>query len=108
MMRATPGKEHIKVSVSRSYMTDGRYYVTVKYDCDPYALPASGSAQAQEGMLYKWFGVGDSLETSLKKATCEAISNLKEEWERREHTIDLRLQLQDVCINHMADCGEEK
>jgi len=100
--RMTPPDEDIVVTVTESLMTREGYNVTAYYKSDPYTIPCFGDGYAQKGTFYPW--LGDSLEASLKKATCDAIKDLKGRWLLREKRIDDNKARVDFCLKHIKEC----
>lgn len=99
-----PPDEDIVINTFENRMSRGRYYVDASYKSDPYLTKAIGSGHAQAGTFHKLFGIGDSLEASLKKETCKAVKELKQEWVSRELEIQERKRLSRLCKDHIKEC----
>jgi len=102
-----PSDATIKIEVWENRMMRGRFIVQATYTDDPYKLKTSGDSYAEEGLLHRWFGIGDSFETSLKKATCEAIQELKQEWDMREADRIRTENLEKFCMSVVHKCPDK-
>jgi hypothetical protein len=101
-----PNDDDIKIEVFESIITKNRYTVRASFDPDqdPYVYKCSGEGYAQEGTFYKWLNFGDSLEASLKKATCVAIKELKRDWLQRESRRKINVGLTNICKEFVKEC----
>ena len=103
---AYPPDSDIEISVMETY-DKGRFQVRAIYKNDPYKCKTADYAYAEQGLLY-FLGIGDSFETSLKKATCKAIKGLKEEWRKRETSRNNEKVAEEACVKFVKECGEKR
>ena len=97
----------IIVEVSKSFLNEERYTVEASYKNDPFKQPTHGYGYAERGLLLRWFGIGDSLDVQLKKATCKAIENLKINHAVRLSKRDFMKFLNEKAQSHVKSCMEK-
>lgn len=94
----------IEIKVYSNLMTVGRYTVYATYHEPNKGLEISGEAYAQETPFHKLVGWGDSLETSLKKATCRAITDLNKNYELYKERVKEANRISDIVKNQRDKC----
>ena len=99
--------DNIIVEVSKSFLHSERYTVTAQYKNDPFKQPTYGYGYAERGILLRWFGIGDSLDVQLKKATCKAIENLKAKHTARLDKREFMKFLNEKAQAHVKSCMEK-
>ena len=103
-----PSDETIVINIYDNLMTHGCYNICASYSDDPYTRTTYGWGHARKGTFYDLLGIGDSLETSMKKGTCAAIKELKEEYEKYEAKLKRIHDMETLCHNHILNCGDNK
>lgn len=98
----------IIVEVSKSFLNEERYTVEARYKNDPFKQPTCGYGYAERGLLLSWFGIGDSLDVSLKKATCKAIEDLKIKHAARLGKREFMKFLNEKAQSHVKSCMEKE
>ncbi len=99
--------DNIIVEVSKSFLNEERYTVTACYKNDPFKQPTCGYGYAERGVMLRWFGIGESLDVQLKKATCKAIENLKTKHAARLGKRDFMKFLNEKAQSHVKFCMEK-
>lgn len=103
----TMSDDNIIVEVSKSFLNEERYTVEARYKNDPFKIPTCGYGYAERGILLRWFGIGDSLNVQLKKATCQAIENLKAKHTVRLGKRDFMRFLNEKAQSYVKSCMEK-
>jgi hypothetical protein len=100
--------DDIIVEVSKSFLHSERYTVIAHYKNDPFKQPTCGYGYAERGLLLRWFGIGDSLDVQLKKATCKAIEDLKIKHTARLGKREFMKFLNEKAQSHVKSCMEKE
>jgi len=100
-------EDNIIVEVSKSFLHSERYTITAHYKNDPFKQPTYGYGYAERGLLLRWFGIGDSLNIQLKKATCKAIEDLKVKHVDRLGKREFMRFLNEKAQAHVKSCMEK-
>jgi hypothetical protein len=101
--------EDIVVEVYPNFMTYGRYTVYAynkNYKDDGGKI--TGEAYAQENMaLFRWLGIGTSLEVQLKQATCDAIKDFKNNYAEYKKRQEFLKFLNDKAQLYAKNCPKD-
>lgn len=96
--------DDIEVQVSTSFLDGNRYVVYAYYKGDE-ENRACGTGYFDWGFFSRRLG-GESFDTRLKRATCEAIKNLKIEYESNERQKNSAIALNEKVKCYAKDCLE--
>jgi hypothetical protein len=95
--------DDIVIEVFKSCMDYNRYGVHAHYKGTNKNI-AGDCYFDGEGILYKWFKIGESTDTKLKRATCEAIDDLKLKYTEHKQKSDFMDSLNKIASDHAKNC----
>lgn len=96
--------EDIVINVYQSFLNPKRYTICASYKNDPFK--SSGEGYAEDSFTGRLFS-GD-LDSQIKRATCNAIKDLKSDYNNNKQHYDYMMSLQDKAQSFVEKCRSDK
>lgn len=98
-------KDDIEILVSRSFLNDNRVVVYAYYNSDE--NKSCGTGYFDWGFFSRKFGK-ESFDERLKRATCQAVDNLKLDYDKNMRNKNSQLALNEKAKCYAKECLECK
>lgn len=100
--------ENINIEVSRSCLKDTHYYVMARFGDGSYpARACAGTVCVHTDFISRLFWDNGSFEDQIKRATCDAIKILKEEFAVKKAGLDEESRLTVLANSHIKNCEDK-